>query len=153
VPSDNIQQVPDGAVANADSKSGKVATVAIDITFVTDSEIQELNIQYRSKPKPTDVLSFALTEGKAFPAIPGEPIALGDIVVSIETALRQSQERGHGLIEEVAFLAVHGVLHLQGYDHMTQTDRRRMWKWQNEVMRLISMELSLDEVTGAKSAV
>jgi probable rRNA maturation factor len=104
---------------------------------VDDAEIAEMNARYRTKPRPTDVLSFAQSEGEPFPpsgaAAPGH-VMLGDIVISIETAARQARERHHSLETEVEFLAVHGCLHLQGYDHRTPPQRRAMWQRQDAVI-------------------
>jgi probable rRNA maturation factor len=91
-----------------------------------------LNLEHRGKDKATDVLSFALFEGEAMP-FPGEDLALGDLVISVETAARQARELGHDLRHEMAFLAIHGALHLLGYDHIRDADRRVMWKWQEQI--------------------
>jgi len=96
---------------------------------VDDPEIHELNRDYRGKDRPTDVLSFPQWEGESFDFGNG-PIALGDLVISIETAWRQALELGHPLESELDFLTIHGTLHLLGYDHVTAADRRRMWRWQ-----------------------
>ena len=117
---------------------------AVDVSFVSDEEITALNRDYRRKNKPTDVLSFSQLEGESgtsgadalFPS-PGlladGPLPLGDLVISIETAGRQAAELGHALEREVEFLAVHGALHLLGYDHVRAADRRLMWRWQEEI--------------------
>jgi probable rRNA maturation factor len=107
----------------------------VGLTIVTDAEIHEMNRDYRGKNKPTDVLSFAQSEGDEFPfEVSGaEALPLGDVVISMETALRQSREQKHSLETELAFLAIHGTLHLMGYDHVTDAGRRVMWKWQEEI--------------------
>ena len=98
--------------------------------------MEVINRDFRGKDKPTDVLSFALFESDDesdefdFPAL-GEEIALGDLVISLETAARQARELNHSLQSEIAFLCVHGTLHLLGYDHGSASDRRAMWKWQD----------------------
>lgn len=106
-----------------------------------DEEIAEMNEQYRNKPRPTDVLSFAQSEGEEFPgmemAFGVETRMLGDIVISVDTAVRQAAERHHSLQTEIEFLAVHGCLHLQGYDHQTSAQRRVMWKQQDEVIAVL----------------
>ena len=110
-------------------------TFAVDMSFVSDDEIAELNRDYRHKNKPTDVLSFSQWEGDApFFVLPtGEPLPLGDLVISIETAQRQAVELHHTLSQEIEFLAVHGALHLLGYDHIRDADRRVMWQWQEAI--------------------
>jgi probable rRNA maturation factor len=108
----------------------------VDVTFVTDDEIAELNTNYRQKNRPTDVLSFAQYEGDVGSEADG-PLMLGDIIISIETMQRQAGQLKHDLTAEAAFLTIHGTLHLCGYDHNNASARRVMWKWQEEVMEAI----------------
>jgi probable rRNA maturation factor len=77
--------------------------------------MRSLNKRYRGRDETTDVLSFALREGR-FPGI--QPDCLGDIVISVPRAERQAREAGHSLGSEIDFLLVHGLLHLLGYDHV-----------------------------------
>ncbi len=92
----------------------------VSVLFVDDHEIQRLNRLYRDKDKPTDVLSFPLGENGVYD-INNETGArlLGDVVISIETALKQARIYDHSLEREVGFLTVHSMLHLLGYDHET----------------------------------
>src|SRR5690606_36321389 len=98
----------------------------VSVTFISDEAIRKINAEYRGKDKATDVISFALeemTEGEvAIVQEEGMPIVLGDILISIETAARQAAEYGHDEKREIGFLALHGFLHLLGYDHMTEED-------------------------------
>ena len=91
----------------------------ISLTFVDNEGIHALNKQYRNIDRPTDVLSFPLfesvTENDDTPE--GLDVMLGDIVLSLERAREQAEEYGHSFCREVAFLCVHSVLHLLGYDH------------------------------------
>jgi len=90
----------------------------ISVTFVDNAEIQTLNAQYRGKDMPTDVLSFPLGEdGKYDVDQDTGACLLGDIVISMEKAMEQAELYGHPLQREVAFLTVHSMLHLLGYDH------------------------------------
>ena len=94
----------------------------ISVLLVDNATIRELNRDYRAKDAPTDVLSFPLEEERedeAEPAVIGGPSArmLGDIVISVEKAVEQATEYGHSLERELAFLAIHGLLHLLGHDH------------------------------------
>ena len=90
----------------------------ISVTFVDNARIAELNSQYRNKPMPTDVLSFPLGENGVYDHNQDTGAAmLGDIVISMEKAMEQAQLYGHPLQREVAFLVVHSMLHLLGYDH------------------------------------
>jgi len=125
--------------------AGSTQPLEVDLSWVSDEEIAELNSSYRSKPKPTDVLSFSQCEdGELIPPMPGmdadsdAPVMLGDIVISIETAQRQAVELKHDLLTEVTFLAVHGTLHLCGYDHGTSSERRIMWKWQEQIVATLT---------------
>lgn len=89
----------------------------VSITFTDNENIHELNSKFRGVDRPTDVLSFPLTDA-VDGALPEDfDGALGDIVLSLERAREQSEEFGHSFAREVAFLTVHSVLHLLGYDH------------------------------------
>jgi probable rRNA maturation factor len=84
--------------------------------LTTDADIRRLNRTFRKKNKPTDVLSFPAPE-----PLPGQQPAGGDLAISVETAERQAEETGHALSVELQILLLHGVLHLAGYDHETDT--------------------------------
>jgi probable rRNA maturation factor len=90
----------------------------ISVTFVDNAQIAQLNEQYRNKPQPTDVLSFPLGENGVYDRNQETGAAmLGDIVISMERAMEQANIYGHSLQREVAFLTVHSMFHLLGYDH------------------------------------
>ena len=93
----------------------------LSLRLTGDREIQQLNSQYRQQDQPTDVLAFAALEVEIPEPTDAahftEPLYLGDIVISLETATRQSQQQGHSLAVELAWLAAHGLLHLLGWDH------------------------------------
>lgn len=113
----------------------------VDITLVDDAAIHELNRTYRGIDRPTDVLSFALDEGKEEPEVDDDEIEhlLGDVIISAPTAVRQGEEYGHGLEREMTYLAVHGMLHLLGYDHMEEKDKLIMRKREEEVLRRLDL--------------
>jgi len=116
----------------------------VSVTFMTDVDIQEVNATYRGKNVPTDVISFALeelTEGEVA-IIPeeGMPTALGDILISVETAERQAGEYGHDFNREIGFLALHGFLHLLGYDHITEEEEAKMFGRQKEILASFGLE-------------
>jgi probable rRNA maturation factor len=94
----------------------------ISLLFCDDETIQPLNRDWRGKDKPTDVLSFSQQEGETI----GDPNLLGDIVVSVETAARQAEERGHPLERELRVLVVHGLCHLLGHDHEEDEEAEEM---------------------------
>ena len=113
----------------------------VDITLVDDAAIHELNRTYRGIDRPTDVLSFALDEGEEEPEVDDDEIEhlLGDVIISAPTAVRQGEEYGHGLEREMTYLAVHGMFHLLGYDHMEEKDKLIMRKREEEVLRRLDL--------------
>ena len=112
--------------------------VSVCLTLTTDTEVHELNRDYRGKDKPTDVLSFALTEGEELWLPPGEALPLGDIIISVDTATRQAARgalprleaalgsRAWSVRDELSFLMLHGLLHLLGYDHEEEEEAEEM---------------------------
>ncbi|MEB3226526.1 MAG: rRNA maturation RNase YbeY [Synechococcus sp.] len=112
----------------------------LTLRFTDDAEIHSLNHQYRHKDQPTDVLSFAALEDDfASPLPPGEPLYLGDIIVSVETAQRQAQERTHSLKIELGWLVSHGLLHLLGWDHPDEAQLVAMLDRQEELLRNVQL--------------
>lgn len=115
----------------------------VDVTIVDDAEIHVLNRDYRQMDKPTDVLSFALDDELEddepdFIGGPQEHL-YGDIIISAETAQRQADEYGHGLEREMVYLAVHGMFHLLGYDHMAEDEKAIMRVKEEEALRAIGL--------------
>lgn len=109
----------------------------ISITFVNNERIQEINREYRLKDAPTDVISFAMEElGEDEIEIIGAemPRMLGDIIISIPKTKEQAEEYGHSFDRELGFLALHGFLHLLGYDHMNEADEKKMFGKQKEIL-------------------
>ncbi|MFA5575746.1 MAG: rRNA maturation RNase YbeY [Tissierellaceae bacterium] len=103
----------------------------ISISFVDNEQIRELNRDYRGIDEETDVLSFPLDD-----SINREgPTLLGDIIISLEKAKEQSDDYGHSLEREIAYLAVHSMLHLLGYDHMEEDERLAMRSREKEIMK------------------
>ncbi len=94
----------------------------LSLLLCDDATIHALNRDYRGKDRPTDVLAFAMQEGEG-PAL--HPDLLGDVVISLETARRQAAGRC-AIVHEVTFLLAHGLLHLLGYDHRDEDERRVM---------------------------
>ena len=107
-----------------------------NIIFVDDEEIQRINREYRKIDKVTNVISFALCDD------PDNQMTdeLGDIFIDLDQAFRQAKDYGHSITREVAFLAVHGYLHLCGYDHMTKEDEEVMFKKQDEILAAAKIE-------------
>lgn len=109
----------------------------VSITFVDNERIHEINKEYRQKDAPTDVISFAMEEmGEGEIEIKGSdvPAVLGDIIISIDRMREQADEYGHSNERELGFLAIHGFLHLLGYDHMNEEDEKVMFSRQKELL-------------------
>ena len=109
----------------------------ISITFVDDEAIRLLNRRYLRLDKPTNVLSFSLEEGECGGVNPG---LLGDIVISVDTALRDAKLGGLSLEEELIFLIIHGLLHLTGYEHVgtSRANARKMKNREKELFRALT---------------
>lgn len=109
----------------------------VTLKLTDDPTIAELNAAYRQQPNPTDVLAFAALEDD-FPQVDdlllSDPLYLGDIVVSLETAQRQAAAVGHPLRWEVAWLAAHGFLHLLGWDHPDEAHLAAMMTKQTDLL-------------------
>ena len=110
--------------------------VEISLSFVSIEEIHQLNKMYRQVDRPTDVLSFPMIED--FNEIDWEDeeeeILLGDVVICLEQAQKQAEEYGHSQMREIVYLFVHSVLHLLGYDHMEDEEKKEMRAREEEVM-------------------
>lgn len=112
----------------------EMVTNAIFNVILTDNQkLKELNTKYRNIEKETDVISFALEDEKD-EKINSKKRVLGDIYISVEKAKSQSEEYGHSLTRELSFLAVHGLLHLLGYDHIEKEDEKIMFKKQELIL-------------------
>ncbi|CAM3671087.1 rRNA maturation RNase YbeY [Cytobacillus oceanisediminis] len=132
----NIVQIED-LINFAASKEGVEPDSEVSITFVTNDRIQEINREYREKDRPTDVISFAMEElGEGEVELVGAdmPRVLGDIIISVAKAQEQAEEYGHSFMRELGFLAVHGFLHLLGYDHENAEDEERMFSRQKDIL-------------------
>ena len=103
----------------------KIDNVEFNIIIVDNKKIHEINREYRHIDKPTDVISFALEDDESFPVL--ETRMLGDIYISLDKVYEQSEAYGHSFFRELAFLTVHGLLHLLGYDHMELEDEKEMF--------------------------
>lgn len=123
--------------------AGKMENIAVDreVEFVltTDSEIHKLNLHYRHKDAPTDVLSFAWEESED--SFPGEDSMLGQIIISLDRAKEQAKEYVHSLEREMAFLSIHGLLHLLGYDHeVGPAEEKRMREREKEILQALGID-------------
>lgn len=128
----------------AAKQEGISGEAEVSVTFMTDAGIQKINAEYRGIDASTDVISFALEEmvDDEIQIIGKEeiPRALGDIIISVETAKAQAADYGHDINREIGFLALHGFLHLLGYDHMTDEDEAKMFGRQKEILDAFGLE-------------
>ncbi|HWQ40666.1 MAG TPA: rRNA maturation RNase YbeY [Desulfosporosinus sp.] len=121
--------------------SGGPKEAEVSLMLVDDERIHALNQEYRGVDRPTDVLSFALQEDmEEEPDAAFEDDMLGDIVISAERAKEQAAEYGHSFEREIVYLAVHGTLHLLGYDHEEEKDKQAMRSKEEEVMAILRLE-------------
>lgn len=116
-----------GIAGQGDRVSGLATAPGVELSVVLadDAMVRALNRDYRGRDQPTNVLSFALTEEDE-PAVPGQPIALGDLVLAFDTVAREAQDQAKTFADHAIHLVVHGVLHLIGYDHQAAGEARRM---------------------------
>jgi len=111
------------------------------VIFTNNAEIQTINKQYRAKDAPTDVLSFAFKDAENEFIYPDDaPHMLGDIFISVEQAQTQAQSYGHSFEREITFLALHGFLHLLGYDHINEEDEQLMFGLQKTILAELKIE-------------
>ncbi|MEK7673514.1 MAG: rRNA maturation RNase YbeY [Patescibacteria group bacterium] len=105
----------------------------LTLVLVDDETIHGINRDYRQKDKPTDVISFAYLELADFKKEKGD-LQVGDIFISIDTAMRQSEEKGHSMDKELAILFVHGLLHVFGFDHNNDEEEEEMEGWAKKLL-------------------
>ena len=119
----------------------------ISVTFTDNAGIRELNRQYRDKDIDTDVLSFPMGENGVYDVDmeTGAKI-LGDVVISMEKARDQAERFGHSFQREVGYLTAHSVLHLLGYDHMTDEEAAVMEAREDELVSMVKTDARLDHV-------
>ncbi|MFC4076731.1 rRNA maturation RNase YbeY [Salinithrix halophila] len=125
---------------DAAAKAEEINGAEVSVLITDDEEIHRLNREFRQVDRPTDVLSFPQWEaGEEWNDENGVPIPLGDLVISLPRAKEQAREYGHSLERELGFLAVHGFLHLIGYDHETVEDERAMFSRQEEILSRVGL--------------
>lgn len=136
-----IAAVLDFGLGRFDKAGAEVSLVLVDNDY-----IQELNLEYRGIDQPTDVLSFAMEEGEEMLMLTdpedGEPMPelLGDIYISVERAREQAENYGHTFERELSYLAVHGLLHLMGFDHQNPEDTALMRAEEEKVLQEFMLE-------------
>lgn len=113
--------------------------VEVSCVLVDDERIHEINREYRHIDRSTDVISFAMEDNDQF-YVEGMPRTLGDIFISVDHAKKQAEEYSHSLRREMCFLFTHGILHLLGYDHMTDEQEKEMFGLQDQILGALSIE-------------
>jgi len=136
-------------LAHIDSEAIKVAlettlerfdrSVEMSVIITDNQTIRQFNHQFRGVDAPTDVLSFTNDPDPDFPAGDEAADYLGDVVIAYPIAKQQAKHSGHNPMEEVVLLAVHGTLHLLGFDHDTPARKKEMWTMQQQIMQALNL--------------
>lgn len=127
---DELNKIIENVILESLNVEGLSTEVEVSISFVDNAEIKELNKEYRGIDESTDVLSFPMDEDMIVPML-----LLGDIIISMETAMDQANEFGHSLDREIGYLIAHSMFHLMGYDHMDEEEKREMRSKEKQVMK------------------
>ena len=142
--SNDVLQLLQQVLAFAAQKEQVADDAEVSLTLVDNQTIQEINRDYRQKDQVTDVISFAMQERHEdeIDIIGADlPVVLGDIIISVDQAKEQALTYGHSFEREICFLAVHGFLHLLGYDHMNEADEKEMIERQEEILGEFGLEI------------
>ena len=130
------QKLLEDAVHAALKNQSAPEDATLSILLTDDEQIRSLNRDYRGFDKATDVLSFTVHERDPETGC----LYLGEIIISIPYAAKQTQQRGHPLEAEMQLLIIHGVLHLLGHDHAEKEEKAKMWKAQDEILAELGLE-------------
>ena len=121
----------------------QASSYELSLQLVNDEQMQQINHQYRQQNKPTDVLAFAALEtDMPKPADANyleEPLYLGDLIISLDTAAKQAQQQKHSLTIELAWLSSHGLLHLLGWDHVDEPSLEEMLNLQAKLLKTVNI--------------
>jgi len=133
-----VRVVEDAAVA-ALAEAGAVGAppLSVAITLSGNERVRELNRMWRGRDRPTNVLSFPAPQGMPIPE--GEPRPLGDIVLAGPVVAREAEEAGVPLQEQLAWMVIHGMLHLLGHDHLNDDERRRMEEFERRSLARLGL--------------
>lgn len=123
-------------------KREKLDNVEFNVIFVDSGTIHDINKTYRNVDRVTDVISFALEDNKT---IELDHRLLGDIYICVERAEEQAKEYGHSFLRELAFLTIHGLLHLLGYDHMEKEEEKIMFQKQEDILNEFGIRRDTNE--------
>ena len=139
----NTKELVNSAISAALSVEKFSVPAEVNVTFVSDEKIRIINRDFRNINSSTDVLSFPLGEDGNYDINPENDCAmLGDVIISIDHALYQADLYGHGLDREIAYLTVHSIFHLLGYDHVDEGEEKAIMREKEEsALRLINLEI------------
>ncbi len=139
----NIKALVNDACTAALKTEGVDFKSEINVTFVGDKKIRSINYQFRDIDRSTDVLSFPLGEDGVYDLNPENGYyMLGDVIISIDHALAQADFFGHGIDREIAYLVVHSVFHLLGYDHVDEGEDKKLMRAKEEAaLKLLGLEI------------
>ena len=139
----NFKNLLTSAVKASLEVEGVSSPSEVNITFVSDDTIKKINRDFRNINKSTDVLSFPLSEGDEYEVNPENGrILLGDVIISVEHALSQASAFGHSFEREMAYLTVHSLFHLMGYDHVDEGEEKRIMRGKEEAaLSLIGLQI------------
>lgn len=139
-PPEGFEQLIEDCARAALEEEGIEDDAEISVTLVDNARIREMNAEHRDIDRETDVLSFPLGDENGFEVNPDtDAILLGDVVISLEKALSQAEEYGHGFRRETAFLLTHSLFHLLGYDHATEDEEKEMFAKQEKVLHKLGI--------------
>jgi probable rRNA maturation factor len=134
------------AVIETLAQQGVNEACEVVVVISDDAALRDLNARFRGIDAPTDVLSFSDDTRGPFAGANGNfPLYLGDIVISIDRAREQAEAAGGTLVQELQLLAVHGVLHLLGYDHAEPAEKAAMWSAQSAILTTLGADISTPE--------
>lgn len=140
---DNTESLVVSAINAALSVENFPDNSEVNVTFVSDDKIKKINYEFRNINSSTDVLSFPLGYDGVYDINPeNNCFMLGDVIISIDHAIMQAELFGHGLDREIAYLTVHSVFHLLGYDHIDEGEQKSiMRKKEEEALKLINLNI------------
>ncbi|MCM1165984.1 MAG: rRNA maturation RNase YbeY [Lachnospiraceae bacterium] len=139
-PPEDFEQLIEDCARAALEEEGIEDDAEVSVTLVDNARIRGLNAEHRGIDRETDVLSFPLGDENGFEVNPDtDAILLGDVVISLEKALSQAEEYGHGFRRETAFLLTHSLFHLLGYDHTTADEEKEMFAKQEKVLHKLGI--------------
>lgn len=140
-----IREAMESVLEEEDFSPDFIDMAEVSMVLCDDQQMADLNSRYRGIADTTDVLSFPMLDSEDELVDLADEVLLGDIVISVPRAVEQADEYGHSLAREMIFLSVHGLLHLLGYDHQTEDQRKHMRAKEKKVLGIIGLIEEHDE--------